>query len=151
MQGGGVVSETERALKWALGDDTGISSNTICAHMTGTKVDTKWGGGYPNDPSDLGRCLRLLMQFPSWQPRMIEMAKYGPGWSGLVKQWDALATSMEEEVGICWEKGTAAPKTFKMMKLAIADGYRSDPNYSCIFSEEGHLRYAEHVKQPTTR
>lgn len=136
------MSIEARALKWALGGDTGASSEAICAHMTGSKPEA-WS--YPSDPADLGRCLRLLDGFPEWKSRISEMATYGSGWSGLAKRWHDLTASMESEVGIFWEKGTSAPKTFEMMQIAIADGFRSDSNYRCEFSESGYLRYAERV------
>lgn len=133
----------KKALKWLLGDDTGASSKAICAHMTGNKADA-WS--YPSDPSDLGRCLRLLTLFPEWKSRISEMAVYGSGWKGVAAQWPCLTTSMKNEVGISWEKATSAPKTFEMIQLAIADGFRSDANYECQFSKAGYLSHARRIK-----
>ena len=129
------------ALEWALSDDTGSSSEAICRHMTGVGRG-KDCFSYPSDPGDLGRCLRLLEIVPEWKPRMQEMAAHGPGWSGLAFKWDNLAQMMTEEVGIDWSKGGRAPKTYHAMKLAIADGYRSDPRYECTFDSNGHLSMA---------
>lgn len=67
------ASIEQRALYWAASDDTGVSSKTLLAHMTGNpKV------GYtspPSDADDRGRCIRLLELIPEWIPRLSELAK----------------------------------------------------------------------------
>ena len=68
------------------------------------------------------------------------MAKFSPGWAGLVARWDKIAGSMADEVGIDWSKGESAPITYALMQQAIADGYRKDPRYECSFREDGTLR-----------
>lgn len=129
----------DRALQWLFSGDTGLSSRCLCAHMLGVKAERS---SYPSDPSDLGRCLRLLELIPEWKPRIGEMAAFGPGWAGQVKAWDKLAQSMADEVGIDWSKGCSAPLTYDAMKIAQADGYRSDNNYECRFDSKGHLSSA---------
>lgn len=104
-------------IKWLCGEDTGRSSRAIALHMTTGICD----GSFPWDPSDLGRCLRLLEQFPEWKTRLPEMAVYGPKWRALVSQWDELASSMEEEVGIDWSKGRSASKTYVMMRQIMRE------------------------------
>jgi len=135
--------EAKKIMEWLMSDDTGLSSVSICAHMTGAK--TMQGRRYPSDPSDLGRCLRLLERFPEWESRINEMAVYGTGWIGLVKHWDKISAMMKEEVGINWEKGRNAPKTYKAMQLAIADGYRADKNYQCTFYKNKTLCSAKRI------
>jgi hypothetical protein len=83
------------AYEWITGGDTGASSKAIWAHMMGVKSD----GSYPYDPSDFGRCYRLLCLVPEWRGRMPEMARYGTIWSRLVTQWDEITRCFEEEVG----------------------------------------------------
>lgn len=96
---------------WMQGGDCGLSSKAIAGHMAyGDST-----GDHPLDPADLGRCLRLLELFPEWKPRIKEMAVYSPQWQALAERWDDLRDSMEKEVGIRWEKGRSAPKTYKMM------------------------------------
>lgn len=112
------VEYTARLASWFSSDDTGISSQAIAAHMSGGTVD-RWGWGHPHDPADLGRCLRLLELFPEWKPRIGEMAKHGPEWAALVARWDEIANAMADEVGIAWEKGKSAPKTYALMRTAI--------------------------------
>jgi hypothetical protein len=136
------MSDVRPIVEWFLSDDTGVSSEAILGHMTGCGEAVRashWGAMAPSDPADLGRCLRLLERFPEWKPRIAEMAVYGPDWAGLCAQWEVLACSMTEEVGIDWSLGRAAPKTYHLMKLAIADGYRKDPDWECTFSANGHV------------
>lgn len=61
-----------RALEWALGDDTGMSSKAICAFMTGA---TKVPGMPPSDAADRGRCIRLLKLIPEWIDHLDAMAE----------------------------------------------------------------------------
>lgn len=131
------------ALNWLFGDDTGLSSRAICSHMLGLDFSS---GSYPSDPSDLGRCLRLLQLIPDWKARINEMSIYGTGWSGLVKKWEQISESMLDEAGINWEKARSAPITYNLMQLAIADGYRSDIRYMCTFSKSGYLQSAHFLK-----
>lgn len=96
---------------WLVSGDTGMSSKAIFDFMrTGTK-----GGWTPSDPSDLGRCLRLLERFPEWRERMPEMANCSPKWARMMPYWDALETSLLREVGGLHTDGSA-PETFQMMK-----------------------------------
>lgn len=143
MTGVGNMSEKtieKRALEWLFSRDTGASSKAICAHMLGTSGQFS---SYPSDPSDLGRCIRLLELIPEWKSRIQEMAVHGPGWAGQVKQWDSLVDSMADEVGINWGKGDRAPITYNAMKLAQAAGYRENPDWTCRFDKNGHLCSAQ--------
>lgn len=66
-----------RALHWALGNDTGTSSETLAAFMLGMER-----GGWsspPSDAADRGRCIRLLKLIPEWLPRLPELAAANPG------------------------------------------------------------------------
>ena len=68
-------SVLERAVKWALSDDTGMSSKTLCAHMLGIDVVRPMP---PSDASDRRRCIILLEQIPEWIPRLKELADTKP-------------------------------------------------------------------------
>lgn len=60
-----------RAIEWALGNDTGISSMAICGYMLGIEgVRTT----PPADAADRARCIRLLKLIPEWLPRLHQMA-----------------------------------------------------------------------------
>lgn len=60
-----------RALQWALGEHTGVSSKTLCGHMLG--IDVAWKSP-PSDADDRSRCIRLLQLIPEWESRLDEMA-----------------------------------------------------------------------------
>ena len=74
-------------IEWLLGDDTGTSSQTILAVMTGSKIECV---DVPLDRADFGRCHRLLVHFPEWRARLPEVANRYPEWAPLVRDWDAL-------------------------------------------------------------
>ena len=113
----------KRAHRWIVGRDTGMSSKAIWAHMMGAGEPGFGGWAYPSDPSDLGRCLRLLRVVPEWQVRMPEMAKRSPAWGRLIARWDEIVACMEDEVGWDWSKGRSAPRTYDLMKTVL--GHRS--------------------------
>jgi len=108
------IAELEAAAHydaWLLSGDTGMSSKAIFDFMrTGTK-----GGWTPSDPSDLGRCLRLLERFPEWRERMPEMSECSPKWARMMPYWGALEASLLREVGGLHTDGSA-PETYQMMK-----------------------------------
>lgn len=107
------MTDFRKVMEWMTSDDTGISSKNIACHMVGI---SQYDPGFaPLDPSDLGRCLRLLELFPEWKPRIGEMAQHGKEWEALIPHWDELSKMMEEEVGIDWSKGKFAPKTYEAM------------------------------------
>jgi len=99
-----------------LSDDTGISSQSIVAVMTGCDLGKVKNLSAPHDPADLGRCLRLLERFPEWKPRLKLMAGVNERWAKAVECWDEIGVSMADEVGIDWSKGQKAPNTYKLMK-----------------------------------
>lgn len=80
---------------WLRGTDTGVSSRTILAVMTGRP--TFDSGGHPRDPDDFGRCYRLLKRFPAWRSRMGEVAQHSLAWKALAEHWDELTALWEEE------------------------------------------------------
>ena len=132
------MTDLTKVIEWMTGRDTGLSSMAIAAHMATGTCD----GSYPRDPADLGRCLRLIEQFPEWKPRIAEMSKYGAVWRAYADRWEDMASSMRDEVGIDWSKGRSAEKTYDLMKRIEGDGWESDPDYDCTFNDEGHLRSA---------
>lgn len=109
-------TDVARVLEWFMSCDTGISSKTIAAVMCGADPNEFYWNSPPADPSDLGRCLRLLERFPEWKERIPEMAKASEHWARVVPHWDEVSASMVEEVGIDWVKGKKAPKTYALMK-----------------------------------
>ena len=85
---------TKKALQWALGRDTGISSKTIAAALSDTVQEDAYYG-LPSDSSDFGRCHRLLELIPEWKPRLPEVAEKFPEWELIVRHWDTLSAFYE--------------------------------------------------------
>ena len=76
-----------RPKEWIVSGDTGTSSEAIWSFMMGVTPQRR-GFSTPADPSDFGRCYRLLEKFPHWRPRMIDMALEHKQWAGLVDVWE---------------------------------------------------------------
>lgn len=110
------MTDIAKLATWFASHDTGLSSRAIAAKMAGADMNQVDMPCPPSDPSDLGRCLRLLELFPEWKPRMGEMASVSESWARILPHWDEVVRSMEREVGLDWSKGTCAPATFKLMK-----------------------------------
>lgn len=110
------MAEIGKVMEWMMGDDTGISSKSIAAFMCGADLSNTYWNSPPSDPSDLGRCLRLLERFPEWNDRLPEMASVDKRWAKVIPRWSEAAAMMAEEVGIDWSKGKTAPKTYEFMK-----------------------------------
>lgn len=112
-----------RALRWALGDDTGASSKAIAAVMTGNMPD-KRHVSYPHDGGDLGRCLRLLKAVPEWRARLPEMGERNGQWKALVEAWDELdALYAREEAS-----GRSSDVVYKRMKQILEKPEAADRN-----------------------
>jgi hypothetical protein len=117
----GMESNQEKML-WLLSSDTGISSKAIFRAMIGFPPQDKCT---PCDPSDFGRCYRLLKMFPEWEARVKELGTlidYSPKvngeqrpnlWQIFADNYKKLCEMYEEEcVGDYWK----APKLYKFMK-----------------------------------
>ena len=83
--------------EWFHGHDTGVSSLATYRHMMLIPRLNRYSN-YPSDPSDFGRCYRLLKIEPSWRARIGEMAQYGKEWAALVDAWDELTAMYEEAI-----------------------------------------------------
>jgi len=100
---------------WLANGDTGTSSMTIW-HVLMGKPKPANGVNPPWDPSDFGRCYRLLKVMPSWRARMSEVAVRYPVWGPLVEAWDELTALYEEELPT-----GRAPKLYAKMKALLKD------------------------------
>lgn len=109
----------KRSSQWVVGNDTGISSKTIWAVMMGIEIDNprSWKWGTPRDPSDFGRCYRLLSLIPEWQSRLKEISDIFPAWQPFVDNWQQMAILWESEspTGRC-------PKLYELMKRFEREG-----------------------------
>ena len=93
---GPLPSTGDRLADWLKSGDTGASSETIATVMSGRIIgDRRYA---PSDPSDFGRCHRLLTIFPEWRPRMSEVAAIFPEWRPLVREWDRLTALYERDL-----------------------------------------------------
>lgn len=105
----GLTKET-----WINGHDTGLSSKTLWYFMMGRDFSLLgwYGPAAPLDPSDFGRCYRLLLLAPEWRARMPEMAAV-KGWARLAPAWEELTALFLKERK---RKDGNAPKLYKRMQ-----------------------------------
>ena len=101
-------SEAKRRQEWLMSGDTGVSSKAIFAVLTGSKVTRT--DNWPSDPSDFGRCYRLLERFPEWKDRMDEVAKALPAWHPLILYWNEIEMLYLNELKGTGGKGTTYAK-----------------------------------------
>ena len=94
---------------WRNGPDTGTSAIAIYSVMTKSPCRDFYP---PSDPSDFGRCYRLLKAFPKFRERLHEMDVHKP-WRALVSHWDEL-----EEM---YESGDHAAMYARMKQLEKAN------------------------------
>jgi len=80
-------------VRWALGDDTGSSSK----HMAAVAAGFQGYGSHPVDPSDLGRCIRLVQTVPGVRDAFPAIAASTPKWAVIVEHWDELVALYEQE------------------------------------------------------
>lgn len=104
-------------IEWLCGNDTGVSSKTILAVMTNSAVTGTFGADIPYDPSDFGRCYRLLRHFPEWRQRLPEVAERYPIWGPMVEAWEEMTALWEREspTGKC-------PELYEMMSKLVDAG-----------------------------
>jgi len=79
--------------QWLAGRDTGISSLTIYYVMNGKRQylsDDTFEHSPPCDPSDFGRCYRLLQLVPEWRAHLSDVAAAFPEWAPFVREWAKL-------------------------------------------------------------
>jgi hypothetical protein len=105
-------------VRWWEGRDRGLSSEAIALRFT-------YGEGpddYPLDPSDLGRCERLMRTVPEIRGFLPEMAAVSPVWAALVARWSDIVALAESEVPGCFDDQHAygtAPATYALMRDLI--------------------------------
>ncbi len=108
----------ERCTDWLLSGDTGISSKVMFHVLSGRKGgDTRGWFNWPHDPSDFGRCFRMLAKFPEWRGRIGEVSAACPGWGPMIAAWDELESLWHEEIH---RLDGNAPKLYARMK-ALGD------------------------------
>ena len=99
--------------KWRDSTDIGISSLTIAHVLGGTTMGNNISD-IPRDPSDFGRCLRLV-RLMGRRERLPEVVSRHPAWKPFVWAWDELERLYDEE-----SPSGNAPRLYREMKnLAI--------------------------------
>ena len=100
----------ERANKWIMSNDTGISSKTIWGVMMGSITNSKdtvneFFCSIPADPSDFGRCYRLLLLIPEWKTDLQKVADIFPKWQPLIDNWEKCEQLYLRDLptGVCGE------------------------------------------------
>jgi hypothetical protein len=82
---------------WLLNGDTGRSSATMAAialgatRVQGCEVDA------PYDPSDFGRCYRLVQKVPEIREHFPRIGKKVKVFAGILREWDALVRIYERD------------------------------------------------------
>ena len=112
-------TEAKRSLAaWFGSGDKGASSETMAvAALTGFAPN---GASSPHDPSDFGRCARLIHRVPEVRDAAFAaLADHGTVWPRLIKAWDDIHECMAAECGIAWEKGRSASKTYDAIQAVI--------------------------------
>jgi DNA-directed RNA polymerase subunit RPC12/RpoP len=99
---------------WLANGDTGISSKTIWFTLMNRTAPIEFRPDVPHDPSDFGRCYRLLKVMPSWRSRLPEVAEKHKSWRPLVAAWDELTALYEQELPT-----GMAPKLYARMRALI--------------------------------
>lgn len=115
-----ITSETrQKFMEWLLfSDDTGVSSENIGWMIILGKPTRKHG--YPLDPSDLNRCVKLIDEIPEFEEHLDKVAKLGgPVWQVLIENWQALEDSLRNEMT---RSDGKAPVTYAAMKEYIRRG-----------------------------
>lgn len=116
-------------LEWVNGSDTGISSLTIFSVLSegnrhrALSLLGRWPmdalPDVPHDPSDFGRCYRLLKLFPAWRTRLGEVARKHQAWAPFVAAWPELEALFEQE-----SRSGMAPKLYARMQMLRERGVR---------------------------
>jgi hypothetical protein len=99
--------------EWADGPDAGLSSMALVQAVTGARVVKNYDDRtrHPYDPSDFGRCYRVLERFPELRTGTGKIAALSPTWAALVDVWGELEALYREE-----EPSGSAPKLYARMK-----------------------------------
>lgn len=110
-----MTSLDQRALRWIVGQDTGLSSETIWAVMMGVpEARDRSYARVPHVPNDFGRCYRLLAVIPEWRDRLDEMLVWFPEWAPFVEYWPDMEALWLEE-----HNALRAPKLWELMRRLV--------------------------------
>lgn len=77
----------EKYMKWLTGNDTGISSRTMFASLIGIAIDDN---DIPSNMRNIGRCVRMLRQFPELRKKLTFVIKEHIEWMPFIDCWKEL-------------------------------------------------------------
>lgn len=88
----------EAVVAWLTGGDTGLSSQWMLHVCCDVPFENGWNeGACPYDPSDFGRCYRLIRAIPQVKANMHKLKDSGPVWAAYIENWDQLEAAYELE------------------------------------------------------
>ncbi|MBJ8744053.1 hypothetical protein I5403_06030 [Citrobacter farmeri] len=95
--------------QWIVGEDTGLSSLTMASVWLGAKSGQF---SFPRDPSDFGRCWRLVEQIPAIRDAFPRIGAVYPPIAPYLEHWEELSQLYMEAI----ESGTGkAPELYQRM------------------------------------
>lgn len=97
-----------KLLEWSLGGDTGSSSKAMLKASL-----KKTNGDVPHDPSDFGRCYRLLQAVPELRGYFPQMKANCPMLTPYLDSWDDLSRMYEKALSGSTGK---APELYARLK-----------------------------------
>lgn len=119
---------SNRPEDWLASDDTGISSETIYVALRGLSPQGRDRYDIPHDPSDFGRCYRLLKLFPEWRLRLQEVADRFPKWGPMVAAWPRLEALYETILAAEAQHGNPpSPYWRRRARKAEVAAYKAHP------------------------
>jgi hypothetical protein len=103
----------QRIARWAVSDDTGLSSQFLAACVLGDPDLARIS--HPCDPSDFGRCYRLtrLLTTTELTEALILAGGCSKEWAAVAANWGDLCEMYEAELT---ENTGKAPRLYKRMK-----------------------------------
>lgn len=109
-------SMREGIMRWFVQGEVGISSKAIASAILGIESTEH---NYPSDPADFNRCLLLLTVVPEARNHLDKVRKLSPVWNALIDNWKEIEDCFLNEVGLNWELGNRAVKTYNLMQMII--------------------------------
>lgn len=110
----------QQVMSWLANGETGLSSECMAFWLAfGILKDRGFGADHPHDPDDMNRCLKLLQRVPGLRESLPAMAELSPAWKALVSRWDEIEAMQMAEIGIDWEKGRKARRTYALIQEVL--------------------------------
>ncbi|HCD1107773.1 hypothetical protein [Morganella morganii] len=83
--------------RWMSSDDTGLSSLYMASVLSDGGFTAEFA--FPWDPSDFGRCIRLIEAVPEMAGFISKMQSHGPEWTAIVANWEEWKKLYHDENG----------------------------------------------------